>query len=1100
MTVEVAAWNFHKDGWIQTEAAFRVQGVEGIALDFFLPLREGSPDTKVIAILDGTNVIRLTLVRGRLTSSGLIAARDGVVALQLISEYVESTPSAEARALGAVLTVRMADDVAADVQRHFGSPCPPELAFEHPEAPLVGSRFDADFYADGIGYGRLPANLLLHYLTIGWRAGRNPCADFSTNAFMRSADYDPENSLTPFAQHCLAQAYSAAKDRDEPGDIEDPTLWSGEDPADLDGLWAELAGAGRTELRPDFRFDAQFYGSLYRDVGAAGARAHYNLHGRAEGRFPNRYQLVRSQVADIDTEIQKLIRESRLETAIAAGQPRAAELAYELMALGAPVDQQVSDFSRDYYLNLYKDIAKSGVDPLQHLISHGLREGRRTLRQLRSKMTEGALAFDPEKPTCLVCSHDFSRTGAPIVALKLARDAAKTHNVVVATLRDGPLAPDFVATCCLSLVTTTPYEDFEYLGHAALDAVSFGILNSVESFPFSKVLVARGIPYSAYIHEYTEYTLPAYKTKLTSVFTDFIVFSAEHVRASWEGVFKDVGFNIERDSMILPQEDLSPSLITNDQYSAARETVSRLIGTDCNGRRLIYGAGQVQLRKGTDIFAMIAQHTRQIDPTAIFLWIGDGHNHEDISFGAWLDFQLRHAGVNDPGGNLFFVPAGPYYTDVCKAADVMLLTSRLDPLPNVVFDAVRYGAEVVLFQNASGFSDDRYLASPMLHAVNYGSVSDAAEKLLSLDTKADKFAMPARRKSSRKSRTVQAAAQTPFARISGHFRNLEGLKQSTRAAGSVESPEACDYDVPVLFENTTEHAGLRARERGKIWAYGRKMIWRSRRDAEEALRTNDNWMHERSRIVERSIASDEQLDQMGIPPYGLHIHAYYTDGLAEEMQKMVAYRRASRIVCTTDTDAKAGEILDMAQAAGLIVETRLVSNRGRDILPFLELVRTYDNDPDDMIWCHIHQKKSIGSASTGDAWRAFLMRTLLGDETGMSSAITEIAAKGTGLVTALDPYIVGWDSQRRLLPALGARIGRALPAHPLLFPVGNMFWVRTSVVRRMNAAFGEDYPWPNEPIPNDGTIYHAIERLWPAMARLIDLDSVFVDAPGLARV
>lgn len=55
-----------------------------------------------------------------------------------------------------------------------------------------------------------------------------------------------------------------------------------------------------------------------------------------------------------------------------------------------------------------------------------------------------------------------------------------------------------------------------------------------------------------------------------------------------------------------------------------------------------------------------------------------------------------------------------------------------------------------------------------------------------------------------------------------------------------------------------------------------------------------------------------------------------------------------------------------------------------------------------------------------------------------------------------------------------------------------MFWVRRPVVERMNAFFGPDYPWPNEPVGIDGSEYHLIERLWPAMAVQEELESVFV--------
>ena len=62
------------------------------------------------------------------------------------------------------------------------------------------------------------------------------------------------------------------------------------------------------------------------------------------------------------------------------------------------------------------------------------------------------------------------------------------------------------------------------------------------------------------------------------------------------------------------------------------------------------------------------------------------------------------------------------------------------------------------------------------------------------------------------------------------------------------------------------------------------------------------------------------------------------------------------------------------------------------------------------------------------------------------------------------------------------------------------FWTRRSVVLAMNDVFGHAYPWPNEPIANDGTEFHLIERLWPAMTTHLGLESVFVHKLDEKRV
>ena len=234
--------------------------------------------------------------------------------------------------------------------------------------------------------------------------------------------------------------------------------------------------------------------------------------------------------------------------------------------------------------------------------------------------------------------------------------------------------------------------------------------------------------------------------------------------------------------------------------------------------------------------------------------------------------------------------------------------------------------------------------------------------------------------------------------------------------------------------------------------------------------------------------------------FAIHVHAFYIDDLDDDLRDQAAFARASRIVVTTDTEAKADRIRQMGADRGLTIQTQLVPNQGRDILPFLRLFGRDGLAGDDRIWCHLHQKKSVQTTSHGDVWRRFLHRILLGDQDMLSWAVRRIADPDVGLVAPFEPHFVPWDDSRRLLAGIADRFPGPMPQNPLLFPVGNMFWTKADVARQMLDLFGEDHPWPNEPIPTDGTEYHLIERLWPAIAARMGLDSVFLHKDDEERV
>ncbi|MFC2970561.1 rhamnan synthesis F family protein [Acidimangrovimonas pyrenivorans] len=848
---------------------------------------------------------------------------------------------------------------------------------------------------------------------------------------------------------------------------------------DLDAIWTELtAELDPRGARPRFRFDPAFYAGRYADVAEAetDAETHFRTIGREMGRFPNHYSEVRANYPEVDARIAGLVTDARIKAAIAAGEPGALELAFELMDLGEDVDAEISNFSRRHYLRTYRDILRAGLNPLRHYLIHGFHEGRSTLAQVRERQRPGAQTFDPGRPTCLITAHELSKTGAPIVSVDLAREASRTHNVIFAALRDGPLSAAACEHACAVVISPHPHEDFPYFEGEIFEAIDFAVVNSVECFDFARLLVARDIPFAAYLHEYAYYTFPTYKRSRVALFADLVVFSSDHVRDSWRNLFADLEFDVERDSTIVPQRELTVGSVEAGRLAAARARLSRLIGRDCSTARIVCGAGHAQWRKGTDIFVMAAQICRHRDPETIFVWIGDGMNHEDINFGVWTSYQLKQAGTGDPRGNLFFLPAGDYYLDVLAASDAMFVSSRLDPLPNVVFDALKQGCRAVVFEGGTGFADPVYRASEHVTAVEYGNPEAAATALMALPRK---VASDAPAPETRPLPVFAMIAERLHERLAGQRHFVLGESE---------------IDVPMLFTTDEEDRPLRVKAREKFLSYRRRFIWRDRADAEEALAASENWSHRNCRIVPYDTTEAEEL-----PPFSMHIHAFYTDELAADLRRYRAFRHADRIVVTTDSERKAETIHEIMAGAGLSAEVVLGDNRGRDILPFMELFRDGGAAGDDEIWCHLHQKKSLGVTNTGDIWRQFLMSILLGDDETVSSALRMIGTGGTGLVAPFDPYFVPWNDSRDLLPKFADRLPGPMPDNPLLFPVGNMFWVRREVVLAMNAIFEQDYPWPNEPIANDGTEFHLIERLWPAMATSCDLLSLFIDKPDQKR-
>ena len=103
----------------------------------------------------------------------------------------------------------------------------------------------------------------------------------------------------------------------------------------------------------------------------------------------------------------------------------------------------------------------------------------------------------------------------------------------------------------------------------------------------------------------------------------------------------------------------------------------------------------------------------------------------------------------------------------------------------------------------------------------------------------------------------------------------------------------------------------------------------------------------------------------------------------------------------------------------------------------------------------------------------------------MADTILEVFADDPhiGLVFAEDPHLNGWDENLRIAQDLATRmeIAQPLPMH-FDFPIGTMFWARPDALKPFNRLNLCPDDFPIEPLPIDGTLLHALERLIPFAA------------------
>lgn len=213
----------------------------------------------------------------------------------------------------------------------------------------------------------------------------------------------------------------------------------------------------------------------------------------------------------------------------------------------------------------------------------------------------------------------------------------------------------------------------------------------------------------------------------------------------------------------------------------------------------------------------------------------------------------------------------------------------------------------------------------------------------------------------------------------------------------------------------------------------------------------------------------------------IHIHAFYPDVLQEMLDRFVGPAQQARFLITTTTKKNYEAIRRIVEERRLFkAQVIQTENVGRDVGPLLDHVIDQAGDSD--VICHVHTKKSPDVGGTyGEKWRRSLYGTVL-----TQTAVDAFGDSNLGLLFPDFSRSVGWGKNLEFCQAIARKFDVGLKAHPGPIPIGNMFFARVEVVRAMKQAT-QGTQWPREPVPYDGSVLHAVERMWPLACEHVGL-------------
>lgn len=228
----------------------------------------------------------------------------------------------------------------------------------------------------------------------------------------------------------------------------------------------------------------------------------------------------------------------------------------------------------------------------------------------------------------------------------------------------------------------------------------------------------------------------------------------------------------------------------------------------------------------------------------------------------------------------------------------------------------------------------------------------------------------------------------------------------------------------------------------------------------------------------------------------LVIHSYFDDLIEYCYRYSLSMPATARVIVTTDSEGKAEKIREVfSKLPHKDVQVVLAENRGRDVSALLVAAAPLIRDMD--LVCFVHDKKvtQIPRQSVGRSFSERCFQNCLATPEYVQNVIsTMMDNRRLGLLCPPPPNFsdyypttgVEWgpnfENVKKLADELGIKAVIEQDKEPVA-PLGTMFWFKPDALKPLFDHKWKYTDFPKEPNGTDGTILHAIERLYPFAAQ-----------------
>ena len=296
------------------------------------------------------------------------------------------------------------------------------------------------------------------------------------------------------------------------------------------------------------------------------------------------------------------------------------------------------------------------------------------------------------KVQVLIVGHDAQRNGAQMLALNIGRTLSSRFGIEVRYLLggDGPLVSDYRAIGPVEIIPASQGDATQFLKGIADKCGRIAVTNTTPSGRMLPALKAAGFTVVSLIHELPNllrsYGLEKAAADIAAL-SDHVIFPAQVVQEKFEAIAGPIKGRAE----VYPQGLYNTPILAQPRGDhGLREE----LGLDAD-TRIVLGVGYADLRKGIDRFVSTGLSLCAQRPKLAFVWVGAPAGEAIHWFlpevaAAGLASRIRVLGHRDDIARFF------------AASDVFYLSSREDPFPSVVLEAIAAGLPVVGHKGSGG--------------------------------------------------------------------------------------------------------------------------------------------------------------------------------------------------------------------------------------------------------------------------------------------------------------------------------------------------------------------------------------------------------------